>query len=571
MTGIRLPLAALRVRLGSTPSVVRVARSRSVRVRMLAVLGSVAVMAAGLSVAAAPPASAATWFDGTTMWAYTASGGAATIDFCAGGPGCTGAVTIPSSVGSPGITVTSIGTGAFDTGSPDFNVTSLVVPDSVTSIGSQAFYNNRGLTSVTLGSGLTSIGSIAFGFTGLTSLVIPSNVTSIGYQAFRNTSSLVAVTLGSGLTSIGRYAFRNAGFSSIVIPSSVTSIEEGAFYQNVSLASITFRGTRPTIGADVFLGDSAATKILIPTGLGWPAPPAPFADLPTEYEFSPAPTPATPAAPAAPAAPPLPAPQTLPPVPGVAPVAGIPAGGSAGSVNGVPVTTTVTVNPAGGVQVAGGGSTVALADIGPDGNPLPATGGALAGTPGGGLSVSASGFLPQSQADVYMYSEQLWLGKATVDAGGNVSMSLTIPSWVTPGAHTLQFVGYQGPYTSIALSTGITVAAPAAAAAAVPPVSGVATGFFRPGAIALTSAAKARLWNAVNAPAPGKSEMAVACSATHVKPATASERALWAQRDAGIAGFLTRAGCDTVTARLGDLAGIAGAARMAVRITATVA
>jgi len=137
----------------------------------------------------------------------------------------------------------------------------------------------------------------------------------------------------------------------------------------------------------------------------------------------------------------------------------VPPGASSASVNGVPVTTAVTVNPAGGVQVSGGGSTVALADVGPDGLPLPATGGGLAGAPGGGLSVSASGFLPQSQADVYMYSEQLWLGKATVDATGTVSMSLTIPSWVTPGGHTLQFVGYQGPYTSIALSTGITVAA----------------------------------------------------------------------------------------------------------------
>jgi hypothetical protein len=122
-------------------------------------------------------------------------------------------------------------------------------------------------------------------------------------------------------------------------------------------------------------------------------------------------------------------------------------------VNGVPVVTTVAVNPAGGVQLSGGGSTVALANVGPDGKPLPASGGGLAGTPGGGLSVQATGFLAESQADVYMYSEQLWLGKATVDASGTVTMSLMIPSWVTPGGHTLQFVGYQGPYTSIALST----------------------------------------------------------------------------------------------------------------------
>jgi hypothetical protein len=169
-------------------------------------------------------------------------------------------------------------------------------------------------------------------------------------------------------------------------------------------------------------------------------------------------------------------------------------------VNGVPLVTTVAVNPAGGVQLSGGGSTVALADVGPDGKPLPASGGGLAGTPGGGLSVQATGFLAESQADVYMYSEQLWLGKATVDASGTVTMSLMIPSWVTPGGHTLQFVGYQGPYTSIALSTGITVAAPRSSPGAAPSTSGARTGYFRPGAVVLTNAAKARLWNAVNAP-----------------------------------------------------------------------
>jgi hypothetical protein len=222
--------------------------------------------------------------------------------------------------------------------------------------------------------------------------------------------------------------------------------------------------------------------------------------------------------------------------------------------------------------VSGAGSTVALAGVGvgSDGKPLPASGGGLSGIAGDGLSVRATGFLPQSQADVYLYSEQLWLGKATVDAGGTVAMSLTIPGWVTPGGHTLQFVGYQGPYTSIALSTGITVAAPTAAIAAAS-ASGSASVSFRPGAVALTNAAKAALWNAVNAPAQGSARAVVSCAVTRAKPGTATERALWAQRETGITGFLTRAGCDTVTTRLGDLAGITGATSPAIRVTATAA
>jgi hypothetical protein len=71
----------------------------------------------------------------------------------------------------------------------------------------------------------------------------------------------------------------------------------------------------------------------------------------------------------------------------------------------------------------------------------------------------------------------------------------------------------------------------------------------------LTNAAKARLWNAVNAPAQGSAGSAVSRTSVHAKSGTPADRALWAQRDAGIAGFLTRAGCDTVIARLGDLAG----------------
>ena len=281
-----------------------------------------------------------------------------------------------------------------------------------------------------------------------------------------------------------------------------------------------------------------------------------------------------PAAPAAPPAPPLPAPQSLPPVAGVIPAAEVPAGASTGSVNGVPVVTTVTSNPAGGVRVAGGGSTVVVADLGADGRPLPATSGGLAGAAGAGLSVQATGFLPQSQADVYMYSEQLWLGKANVDAGGNVAMSLTIPSWVTPGGHTLQFVGYQGPYTSIVLSTGITVApsAPqqsAAQSASARPVAGEFNARFLRGSAGLSPAAKAGMRGVVDGLAKGTAGATVACTATHLAPGTAQARALWARREAAVRALLTRAGCDTIAIDEGALSVVSGQPGLALRVTAT--
>ena len=83
--------------------------------------------------------------------------------------------------------------------------------DSYTSndkLGRSAFEGCSGLTSLTIPSGVTSIGAFAFkGCSGLTSLTIPSSVTSIGYAAFYDCSSLTSLTIPSSVTSIGRSAF----------------------------------------------------------------------------------------------------------------------------------------------------------------------------------------------------------------------------------------------------------------------------------------------------------------------------------------------------------------------------
>ena len=101
--------------------------------------------------------------------------------------------------------VMSIGTNAFNDCS---GLSSVTIPSSVTSIGMSAFYDCDGLTTVTIPASVTSIGNYAFrSCTGLTSVTIPSSVTSIGYRAFEECESLTSVTVHAPNCTLGEYAF----------------------------------------------------------------------------------------------------------------------------------------------------------------------------------------------------------------------------------------------------------------------------------------------------------------------------------------------------------------------------
>ena len=158
--------------------------------------------------------------------------------------------------------VKTIGESAFDDCS---GLTSITIPNSVTSIGNYAFCDCSGLTSIEIPNSVTSIGNYAFRLCeGLTSIEIPSSVTSIGNDAFYGCGGLTSVTIGNSVTIIGDYAFEDCrGLTSITIPNSVTIIGGSAFKDCSGLTSVTIGSGVTSIGYDAFGECFSLTNIYV--------------------------------------------------------------------------------------------------------------------------------------------------------------------------------------------------------------------------------------------------------------------------------------------------------------------
>ena len=163
-------------------------------------------------------------------------------------------------------TVTSIGKDAFKNA---IHLTSVTIPDSVTVIGDSAFQNCNSLVSISLSDTLTSISAYAFqGCSSLSDIVVSEGVTAIGNNAFQGCTALNRVQLPQGVISIGNYLFQGcASLENITIPQGVTSIGNYAFQNCTSLANITFAKEITSIGSYAFQNCTALTEITLPESL----------------------------------------------------------------------------------------------------------------------------------------------------------------------------------------------------------------------------------------------------------------------------------------------------------------
>lgn len=161
-------------------------------------------------------------------------------------------VTIPSRYkGKP---VTAINNAVF----PNSAVTSVTIPDSITSIPDAAFVNCSQLTNISIPNSVTYIGFSAFSScTSLKSITLPSSLSFISGSLFSGCSQLTTIHIPDSVSSIGSYAFYNCGeLETIRIPVSVTFIRDFAFDGCPSSMTVTYSGSKTQWDDDIKKGSN---------------------------------------------------------------------------------------------------------------------------------------------------------------------------------------------------------------------------------------------------------------------------------------------------------------------------
>lgn len=132
------------------------------------------------------------------------------------------------------------------------NIKTIVIPDSVTSIGNFAFKSAQ-IMQVEIPDSVTTMGQGVFnGCNQLNDVIIGSGLTSISPGTFSNCISLKKIQIPDNITKIGNGAFTATGLEYVDIPDSVITIDRFAFYTCTSLKKISIGGGVESIGSDAF-------------------------------------------------------------------------------------------------------------------------------------------------------------------------------------------------------------------------------------------------------------------------------------------------------------------------------
>ena len=178
--------------------------------------------------------------------------------------GADGSVTeanIPDKI--EGVEIISIADKAF---SECGKLKKIIMPDSVTSIGWEAFGECTGLTEVRLSQNLTAIKEGAFrSCHNLKTISIPNSVLTIERYAFDRCAALESVTILNSVTSIGEGAFAHCeSLTDVIIPNSVTELGDYAFISCTGLTKITLSKNITEIGEEVFRDCRGLVNVTIP-------------------------------------------------------------------------------------------------------------------------------------------------------------------------------------------------------------------------------------------------------------------------------------------------------------------